>query len=71
VAILIDERDQAALADQESEQDQDVIGGPTIERLNVTKRVCAYFMIYVLLWTNLMCRFVFGLWTTIRVKKAR
>ena len=50
VAILIDERDQAALADQESEQDQDVIGGPTIERLNVTKRVCAYFMINVLLY---------------------
>lgn len=43
MAILIDERDQAALADQESEQDQDVIGGATtFERLNVTKRVCAY-----------------------------
>ncbi|KAF8813222.1 P-loop containing nucleoside triphosphate hydrolase protein, partial [Phlegmacium glaucopus] len=39
VAISIDERDQAALADQESERDQDVIGGATIERVNVTKRV--------------------------------
>jgi hypothetical protein len=45
VAILIDERDQAALTDQESEQEQDVIGGATIERLNVTKRVRAYFPI--------------------------
>jgi hypothetical protein len=53
VAVLIDERDQAALTDQESEQEQDMIGGPTIERLNVTKRVCAYFpMISVLLWIN-------------------
>ena len=53
VAVLIDERDQAALTDQESEQEQDVIGGPTIERLNVTKRVRAYFlMICVLLWIN-------------------
>ena len=53
VAILIDERDQVALADQESEQEQNVIGGATIERLNVTKRVCAYFpMMRVLLWTH-------------------
>lgn len=54
MAVLIDERDQAALTDQESEQEQDVIGGATIERLNVTKRVRAYFpMICVLLWINL------------------
>ena len=47
VAVLIDERDQAALTDQESEQEQDVIGGATIERLNVTKRVRPYFPIFV------------------------
>ena len=71
VAVLIDERDQAALTDQESEQEQDVIGGPTIERLNVTKRVRAYFlMICDLLWINLRQRSVSGLWTIIRAKKA-
>ena len=54
MAVLIDERDQAALTDQESEQGQDVIGGATIERLNVTKRVRVYFpIICVLLWINL------------------
>lgn len=54
VAVLIDERDQAALTDQESEQEQDVISGATIERLNVTKRVSAYFpRICVPLWINL------------------
>ena len=42
MAISIDERDQAALDDQEKEQDQDVIGGATIERVSVTKRVCGY-----------------------------
>lgn len=42
MAVLIDERDQAALTDQESEKEQDVIGGPIVERLNVTKRVRAY-----------------------------
>lgn len=70
MAVLIDERDQAALTDQESEQEQDVIGGPTIERLNVTKRVRAYLpMIFVLLWINLRQRSVSELWTIIRVKR--
>lgn len=59
VAISIDERDQAALADNESEQDQDVIGGVTIERVNVTKRVCTYFASCFKLIS--MSRFVFVL----------
>jgi hypothetical protein len=45
VAVLIDERDQAALTDQESEQEPDMIGGPTVERLNVTKRVRFLFLL--------------------------
>jgi hypothetical protein len=45
VAILIDERDQVALADQEIEQDQDAIEGVTIERVNVTKQVYSCFLI--------------------------
>lgn len=43
MAISIDERDQAALADQESEQVQDVIGGATIELVRVTKQVGSCF----------------------------
>ena len=71
MAVLIDERDQAALTDQESEKEQDVIGGPIVERLNVTKRVRAYLpMIFVLLWINLRQRSVSELWTIIRVKRA-
>lgn len=54
MAISIDERDQAALADQESERDQDVIGGVTIERVNVTKRVCRFLIhVRVIVRTNL------------------
>ncbi|KDR70088.1 hypothetical protein GALMADRAFT_255486 [Galerina marginata CBS 339.88] len=39
VTIVIDERDQAALDDQESDDDQAVRGEVSIERVNVTKRV--------------------------------
>ncbi|KAF8808643.1 hypothetical protein BYT27DRAFT_7188610 [Phlegmacium glaucopus] len=39
VAISIGERDWDALADQESDLDEDVIDGATIKRVNVTKRV--------------------------------
>lgn len=41
VAVIIDERDQAALDDQESDGDQSA-GEVTIERVNVTKRVRLY-----------------------------
>lgn len=40
VAIVIDERDQAALADHEGDDENDLGGGTTIEHVKVTKRVC-------------------------------
>jgi hypothetical protein len=40
VAIVIDERDQAALADQEGDDEC----GITIEHVNVTRRVCIVVM---------------------------
>ena len=46
VAIIIDERDQAALDDQASDSDEQGQKDVTIERVNVTKRVC--FFRYVL-----------------------
>ncbi|KAG1904255.1 uncharacterized protein F5891DRAFT_1206968, partial [Suillus fuscotomentosus] len=39
VAIVIDERDQAALADHEGDDENDLGGGTTIEHVKVTKRV--------------------------------
>jgi len=42
VAIIIDERDQAALDDQASDSDQQGSGEVSIERVNVTKRVCFF-----------------------------
>lgn len=39
VAVIIDERDQAALDDQESDSDQQIPGQISIEHVNVTKRV--------------------------------
>lgn len=42
VAVIIDERDQAALDDQESDGDQQGSGEVSIERVNVTKRVCFF-----------------------------
>ena len=46
VAVIIDERDQAALDDQASDSDEQGQGEVSIERVNVTKRVC--FFHYVL-----------------------
>jgi len=40
VAVVIDERDQVALDDQEGDIDQQTPGEVSIERVNVTKRVC-------------------------------
>lgn len=40
VAIVIDERDQAALADQEGDDENDLSCGITIEHVQVTRRVC-------------------------------
>jgi hypothetical protein len=39
VAIVIDERDQAALADQEGDDESEFSSGITIEHVKVTKRV--------------------------------
>jgi hypothetical protein len=40
VAIVIDERDQAALADQEGDDENELGCGITIEHVKVTRRVC-------------------------------
>jgi hypothetical protein len=37
---VIDERDQAALADQEGDDENDLSCGITIEHVQVTRRVC-------------------------------
>lgn len=39
VAIVIDERDQVALADQEGDNESEFSSGITIEHVKVTKRV--------------------------------
>jgi len=39
VAVIIDERDQAALDDQESDGDKQTPGQISVEHVNVTKRV--------------------------------
>jgi len=44
VAIVIDERDQAALADQEGDNESDFDSGATIEHVKVTRRVSGTFM---------------------------
>lgn len=40
VAVIIDERDQVALDDEEDDSDKQTPGEVSIERVNVTKRVC-------------------------------
>jgi hypothetical protein len=40
VAIIIDERDQAALADQEGDDAEDYGADVAIEHVKITKRVC-------------------------------
>lgn len=44
VAIVIDERDQAALADQEGDDESDFASGVAIEHVRVTKRVSTIFV---------------------------
>ena len=46
VAVIIDERDQASLDDQEGDSDEPTPGEVSIERVNVTKRV--YFLCHTL-----------------------
>ena len=44
VAIVIDERDQVALADQEGDKETELDSGVMIEQVTVTRRVSAIFM---------------------------
>ena len=44
VAIVIDERDQVALADQEGDDEGELSSGITIEHVKVTRRVPTIFM---------------------------
>ena len=46
VAVIIDERDQAALADQEAERDEDLGAGVAIETVKVTRRVSLLVLFY-------------------------
>jgi hypothetical protein len=75
VAVVIDDRDQMALADQESEEDAEDISpdiAPAVEHINVAKRVGQQLVRvfnYLFILTTTRC--AFGRWITIRVRRPR
>lgn len=76
VAVVIDERDQAELADREAEVEDDgeetVLQTSTVEEVKVTRRVCLLSLRYSNASYGLICIRSFSApLTTSRVKKPR
>ena len=72
VAVVIDDRDQVALADQESDKEDVLEMDSGVERVQVSKRVRSF--VYFIHWYffNLMVpRFVFEPWITTKAKKPK
>ena len=71
VAVVIDDRDQMALADQEAENEDISDPGTAVERVQVAKRVWSIYDSNPILVSPHFCRFVYVRSTIIKGKKPR
>jgi len=71
VAVVIDDRDQMALADQEAENEDISDPGTGVERVQVAKRVWSIYDSNQTLRLPHFCRFVYVRSTIIKAKKQR